>query len=67
MTKEEAKQYYEELRELEMEIKNLEMETIAHLTIGELYSKLISLMFLGGKRLQLSENIKTIERLSPRE
>jgi len=66
MTKEEAKEFIEELRQLEIMINLLKVQKVADMTIGELYPKLISLMALGSTQLQLSEKIKNIERLAQR-
>ena len=59
------KELIEERKQLDIEIKGLEKERIHdELTIAELYTKLLSLLNMRAKRLQLDEKIKIIERLA---
>ena len=74
MAKKEVKEFIEERKKLEIKIKQLEREHISDdttigndTTIGELYTKLIYLMGMRGKLLQLDDKIKTIERLAPKQ
>ncbi len=67
MTKEEAKEFIEEKKKLEIKIVHLEQEPVTDdMTIVRLYGKLEHLRTLYNQHRQLSEKIKMMERLAPK-
>lgn len=65
MTKEEAKEFIEERKKLEIKIHQLECIKISDMTVAQVYGKLDHLRTLYNQHRQLSEKIKMMERLVP--
>ncbi len=67
MTKEDAKEDIEERIKLEIEIRHLECQSVSNMTLAQLSGKLMRLLGLTAEHRCLSEKIKSLERLAPKE
>jgi predicted nucleic acid-binding Zn-ribbon protein len=64
MTKEEAKEYIEEIKKLEIEINQLRNQKANNMNLMEICDKLARLKSLYAEHRILSDKIKMIERLA---
>lgn len=64
MTKEEAKEYIEKIKDLELKIIRLEQLKLFDMTLAQVYGKLTLLESLYHQHRELSLKIKNIERLA---